>query len=127
LSRHRDFLLPSVVLDRNASEPLHRQIARQIADAIRSETHRVDSTLPSTRLMARILQVSRNTVVAAYEELVAAGLISAFPGAGMRANAPAPLSGMSSAGARRLLDEAHFPTNVAPIEDDDGNPLYLRY
>jgi GntR family transcriptional regulator / MocR family aminotransferase len=127
LSRYREFLLPSVVLDRTASEALHRQIARQIADAIRGERLRVDTRLPSTRLLARVLQVSRNTVVAAYEELVADGLIRAFPGAGMRANAPAPLSGMPSAGARRLLDEAHFPAKVAPIEDLDGNPLYLRY
>jgi DNA-binding transcriptional regulator YhcF (GntR family) len=127
LSRQREFHLPSVVLDREAPEALHRQIARQIADSIRDEVLEADFRLPSTRLMARVLRVSRNTVVAAYEVLVAAGLIRALPGAGMRVNAAAPLSGIPVGAARRLLDEAHFPANAVRIEDLDGNPLYLRY
>lgn len=127
MSRHRELLLPTFVLDRHAPEALHRQIARQVGNAIRNDTLGPDVRLPSTRLMARILRVSRNTVVTAYEELVAAGLIRALPGSGMRVSAPAPLAGMPAAGARKLLDEAHFPANVARIADQDGNPLYLRY
>lgn len=127
LRRNREILIPNVVLNRGTREALHRQITRQIAEAIRNDALSADFCLPSTRVMARVLGVSRNTVVAAYEELVAAGLIRAFRGAGTRVDAAAPLSGTAAEGARRLLDDAHFPANVSQIEDADGNLLYLRY
>jgi Bacterial regulatory proteins, gntR family len=127
LSRRGDFIVPSLVLDRAAREPLHRQIARQIAYAIRAGTLAGEGRLPSTRFMARMLRVSRNTVVAAYDQLVAEGLIRALPGAGARVNGTAPLSGMPLAGMRGLIEAARFPANVLQIEDGDGNPLYIRY
>jgi GntR family transcriptional regulator / MocR family aminotransferase len=127
LNRRRGFLVPSVVLDRTTGEALHRQIARQLADAIRSGSLAAEARLPSTRLMARMLQVSRNSVVAAYDELVAAGLIRALPGSGVRVNATAPLSTMPLAGTHRLIDDARFPANVVQIEDEDSNSLYIRY
>jgi len=73
------------------------------------------------------LQISRNTVVAAYDELVAADLIRAATGAGARVTAGAPLSGVPPAGIRRLMDDAHFPAKVVLIQDADANPLYIRY
>lgn len=127
MSQRRDVLVPGLVLDRAVPEPLHRQIARQIADAIRSGTLAGDGRLPSSRLMARILRVSRNTVVAAYDELIAQGLIRALRGAGVRINGAAPLSGMPLAGMRGLIEDARFPADVLQIEDRDGNPLYVRY
>lgn len=127
MNRRCSFLVPSVVIDRTNSEPLHRQIARQLANAIRSGSLAGEARLPSTRFMARMLKVSRNSVVAAYEELVVAGFISTLPGSGVRVNGDAPFSGMPLAGTRRLIDDARFPANVLQIEDADSNPLYIRY
>jgi DNA-binding transcriptional MocR family regulator len=123
LKRCSNLLVPSVTLERATGEPLQRQIE----DAIRAGTLYGESRLPSTRSLARILRVSRNTVVAAYDELVAGGLIRASPGTSVRVNGAAPLSGMPLAGARGLIEAAHFPANVLQIDDPDGNLLYVRY
>jgi GntR family transcriptional regulator/MocR family aminotransferase len=65
------FALPMIALDRGSCVPLHGQIYEQAADAIRSGVVQHGTRLPSTRLMAKLLQVSRNTVLAAYDNLAA--------------------------------------------------------
>ena len=122
-----DLRIPPLALERDAREPLHRQIVRQIAAAIAAGSLGAGARLPSSRSLAKILRVSRNTVVAAYSELTADGLIQAARGAGVRVNGAAPLSGMPLAGMRGLIDAAHFPARVLQIEDCDANPIYIRY
>ena len=122
-----DMRIPYVVLKRGTEEPLHRQIVRQIAAAIADGTLGAEVRLPSSRSLAKILRVSRNTVVTAYDELIVNGLIRAMRGAGMRVNGSAPLSGMPLGGMRGLIEAAHFPANVLQIEDSDANPIYIRY
>jgi len=73
------------------------------------------------------LRVSRNSVVAAYSELVADGLIHATPGSGLRVTGAAPLSGMPLAGMHALIEAAHSPASVLQIEDSDANSIYIRY
>lgn len=119
--------VPYVVLNRGAREPLHRQIVRQIAAAIGAGTLGAEVRLPSSRSLAKILRVSRNTVVTAYSELIANGLIRTMRGAGARVSGAAPLSGMPLASMRRLIEAAHFPASVLQIEDSDANPIYIRY
>jgi len=80
--------------------------------------------LPSTRLLARLLLVSRNTVLAAYEELAAEGLITGKPGAGMRVNGPA---GVGRPRFHRVMREARYPERTAALQDCDGNPLLLNF
>lgn len=122
-----DMRVPCVILNRGAGEPLHRQIVRQIAAAVADGTLGAEAHLPSSRSLAKILRVSRNTVVTAYDELAANGLIRAMRGSGVRVNGTAPLSGMPLAGMRGLIEAAHFPANVLRIEDSDANPIYIRY
>jgi GntR family transcriptional regulator / MocR family aminotransferase len=119
--------VPYLALSRGAQQPLHRQIVCQIAEAIAAGTLGADVRLPSSRSLAKILRVSRNTVVAAYSDLVANGLIRAIRGAGVRVNGAAPLSGMPATGMRSLIEAAHFPVSVLQIEDSDANPLYIRF
>jgi DNA-binding GntR family transcriptional regulator len=127
LKARADMRVPYVVLNRGAKEPLYRQIVRQIAAAIAAGTLGAEVRLPSSRSLARILCVSRNTVATAYSELIANGLIRAMRGAGVRVNGAAPLSGMPLAGIRGLIEAAHFPASVLQIEDSDANPIYIRY
>ncbi|HEX4134940.1 MAG TPA: GntR family transcriptional regulator [Bryobacteraceae bacterium] len=74
LKRRPQLFIPPIALDRVSAVPLHRQIYGQIADAIRSGAVQYVARLPSTRVMAALLGVSRNTVLAAYEELAVEGL-----------------------------------------------------
>ncbi|MBV9270086.1 MAG: winged helix-turn-helix transcriptional regulator [Candidatus Eremiobacteraeota bacterium] len=119
--------VPYIVLNRGAREPLYRQIVRQITGAIADNTLGAEARLPSSRSLARILRVSRNTVVTAYSELIANALIRATRGAGVRVNGAAPLSGMPLAGMRGLIEAAHFPATVLQFQDFDANALYIRY
>jgi len=119
----RERAIPEVVLDRRSGVPLHRQIHHQIAEGIRSG--RIGSgLLPSTRLMARLLRVSRNTMLTAYEELAAEGLVAGQPGRGMRVHGPGR---HEMPRARRVLREARYPERTAALEDCDGNPLLLNF
>jgi GntR family transcriptional regulator/MocR family aminotransferase len=69
--------LESVFLDRNLKRSLQAQLADQVKLMIRNGTLRAHQKLPSTRSVAELLQVSRNTVVAAYESLHSEGYLQA--------------------------------------------------
>ena len=68
-------------LDLNGrSGPRSSQVARALIDAIaRGQVHDGDR-LPSTRTLAATFGLARTAVVAAYEELTAAGFLVARPG-----------------------------------------------
>src|SRR5437867_8290754 len=68
-------------LDLNGrSSPRSGQVAHALIDAIaRGQVHDGDR-LPSTRTMAATFGLARTAVVAAYEELTAAGFLVARPG-----------------------------------------------
>jgi GntR family transcriptional regulator/MocR family aminotransferase len=58
---------------RQTRAPLHRQIYEALKSGIRDGKYRPGSRLPSTRALCADLGVSRNTVVSAYEQLLAEG------------------------------------------------------
>jgi GntR family transcriptional regulator/MocR family aminotransferase len=69
-----------VSIDRAASQPLHRQVERELRTAIRRGRLGPSAVLPSSRALAEQLGVSRGIVVEAYEQLVAEGYLAARPG-----------------------------------------------
>jgi GntR family transcriptional regulator/MocR family aminotransferase len=69
-----------VTLDRATPEPLHRQLERELRNAVRSGRIGEGTVLPSTRALAAQLDVSRGIVVEAYEQLSAEGYLAARPG-----------------------------------------------
>ena len=62
--------------------PAYRQIAERIAAKIRAGALPAGERLPPDRALAKALGLSRTTVVAAYDELKAAGLVHGRQGSG---------------------------------------------
>lgn len=69
-------------LDPAATTPLWWQLSISLRVAIANGRLGPGARLPSTRELARRLNVSRNTVMAAYDDLVARGLVLGYVGAG---------------------------------------------
>jgi GntR family transcriptional regulator/MocR family aminotransferase len=69
-------------IDQGAPEALFRQIYQQIRGSILSRAIRAGARLPSTRDLARRIGVSRTSVVAAYEQLIAEGWLVSRIGSG---------------------------------------------
>jgi 2-aminoadipate transaminase len=70
-------------LDRTAeAPPLYRQIRDGVEAEVLGGALGAGMRLPPERLMARTLKVNRSTVMAAYQELAASGVVEARPGKG---------------------------------------------
>ena len=80
-SSHLELLVP---LDRGTPEPLHRQLERELRDAVRSGRLANGAAMPSTRALGRELGLSRGVVVEAYDQLIAEGYLVARPGGATR-------------------------------------------
>lgn len=102
--------------------PRYREIADDLRRAIIAGKLPRGARLPASRAFARQLGVSRNTVLAAYDVLAAEGVIAGRVGSGtVVRNAPA-----ARMDGRRLLRDAHYPTDAVRFEDADGNSIYLH-
>ena len=108
--------LPPLALDPTSRRPLNAQLASSLRDAIRTGRLAPGRLMPPTREAALQLGIGRNTVVDAYSELVAEGLLEArgrlgthvAPQVARRATTEAP----SPRAVRRLASqgvEAHAP------------------
>lgn len=74
--------LAALTLDPADAVPLHRQLYFKIREAILTGRLQGGTRLPSTRTLAQDLAVSRNTVLAAFEQLTAEGYLEGMVGAG---------------------------------------------
>jgi GntR family transcriptional regulator/MocR family aminotransferase len=69
-------------VDRESDVPIHRQIYVALRRYILDGLITADVGLPSTRALALDLKVGRNTVIAAYDQLLAEGYVEARAGSG---------------------------------------------
>src|SRR5260370_3377140 len=67
---------------KSSEQPVFLRLARAISDDVKRGRLRPGDALPGSRTLARALGVHRNTVLAAYAELVAEGWIASEPAAG---------------------------------------------
>jgi GntR family transcriptional regulator / MocR family aminotransferase len=98
-----------ITLDRDSALPLYRQVESCLSSAILAGVLRPGTRLPSTRALAESLGVGRNTVVLAFDELLAQGFLDARVGSGTFVaetypagpKAPSALRGSTLRGASR--------------------------
>jgi len=139
------------VLDRAGSTPLHRQIYDRWRAAILGGRFRRGERVPSTRAFAETYRVSRVTVTAAYDQLLAEGYFETRIGAGtfvsqelpdevlrpsrVTRSAPRParrihLSAYASRlGRIRQLPSSSHPLNLSNVSPDVSRfpfPLWRR-
>jgi DNA-binding transcriptional regulator YhcF (GntR family) len=132
LKRVANARMPALRIMAQSACPLYRQIYDQLQRAILEQKLPAGARLPSTRALARALGVSRNTVLNAYEMLVADALLAARRGSGTHVSAPSGKSRPLATPTRRPFDlwsalrEALFPITSAGLHDADGNPLYIH-
>jgi len=108
-------------LDRNASEPLHQQLYRQIRDELVSASVN-DSTsrLPSSRVLAADLGISRLTVNLAFSKLTMEGYLHTRIGSGTFVAQPLPetyLSARKPKLDRQLEHPVRLSNRVRDIPD----------
>lgn len=72
-----------VLLDRSQDASLTEQLAEQLRNAIRHGRIASGTRLPSSRQLSEQLDVSRNTVVRAYDQLTMEGYVDSRPASGM--------------------------------------------
>ena len=76
--------LGTLSLEMESPVPLYRQLYDGLREAILEGRLKPDARLPSSRGLATDLGIGRNTVVAAYEQLMAEGYLDSHIGAGTR-------------------------------------------
>jgi len=103
-------LLPMMAVDRRASQSLHRQIYNSFRAAILDGRLRPGQRIPSTRVFASEMGVSRFPVLNAYAQLLAEGYLESRVGAGTIISASLPEQLTSS----RLMGEGSAAERVGP-------------
>nr|WP_229482069.1 PLP-dependent aminotransferase family protein [Massilia sp. JS1662] len=87
---HVHDILAAATLERDASTPLFRQLYVHLKDAILDGRIAAGVRLPATRTLCGLMGVSRQTVLAAYEQLMAEGYLQGTVGKGTFVSASLP-------------------------------------
>ncbi len=78
------FPLDALSIDDAAADPLYRQLEKQLRTLILERRLEPGARLPSTRRLAADLEVARNTVINAYDQLILEGYLVTAKGSGTR-------------------------------------------
>src|SRR5689334_4357746 len=107
----KPFLISVIQIDRNQPTPFYGQIYESLRRAIVSQQLVPGSKLPSTRDLATLLDVSRNTVLNAFEQLIAEGYLETRERSGIYVNhqLPEPLLTSPSVNRDALAVEPQQP------------------
>jgi GntR family transcriptional regulator/MocR family aminotransferase len=118
-----DLLLPG--LDRAGAVPMLRQVYLALRAAILAGALPPGARLPSTRALGLQLGVARNTVVAAYDQLLAEGFVTGRVGAGTHVSAELPeglQTGLEAAPAPPPAAPAAVPASTLRFRPDPASP-----
>jgi GntR family transcriptional regulator/MocR family aminotransferase len=115
--------LASIALDAAATAPLHRQLYFGLREAILESRLPPGARLPSTRSLAGDLGVSRNTVLAAFEQLLAEGYIQGRVGAGSFVSRQLPEEALQARTVERRPDADCHGVSSPPGASARGRAL----
>ena len=118
-----------IEVDRASDEPLYRQVRRAVEHGIAVGHFQPEYRLPSSRELAAELQVSRNTINLAYQELIAEGYVESRERSGLYVNSEIGAQRAGARDTRAGIDWAarlrSFPDNGLPhIEKVTGWSRY---
>ena len=119
--------VPDMALDRRSGVPMQEQIYQAVVRAVQSGGAFRNARLPASRVLAKLLGVSRNTVLKAYADLQADGFIEGRHGSGMRVIQNTAPHAPTWFGLRQAIQASGFPARVVGLEDCDGNAMYIRF
>jgi GntR family transcriptional regulator/MocR family aminotransferase len=105
-------ILAAILLARDAETPLFRQLYLQLKEAILAGDIGAQARLPATRALGRLLGVSRQTVLAAYEQLMAEGYLQGTVGKGTFVSASLPAA---AKGDKKDAAGDSSPTLIRPL------------
>lgn len=100
---------------------LSLQLVLALKEALRKNALVVGDKLPSSRALAQAMAVSRGTVTAAYEQMIAEGFFAAQGGAGTRVtampvvDAPQPAAGVPTTLSPRAARFAYVARTMSPL------------
>lgn len=123
-----------ITIDKTLAVPVYLQVSNGIINHIRQGILKPGSPLPASRVLAKTLQVHRQTVVSAYDELYAQSWIDIYPRKGIfvAKNLPdvIPRRLANSIQSHTLATETSFPVpdkiHVASLfnKPADGNLIF---
>ncbi|HKF22028.1 MAG TPA: winged helix-turn-helix domain-containing protein [Candidatus Angelobacter sp.] len=129
MKRRAPYTLPQIRLRRHSPKTLQAQLLEFLRPAISDLAP--GTRLPSTRVVAQHLRVSRNTVLNVYEELALEGLLTSRTGSGTRVSQSSSRSRRGptfpvNLDMSRILRESQYPAGACSFRDPDGHPIYLH-
>lgn len=104
-------------LELDGSGPLHGQLTRALKSAMFAGSVHVGARLPATRLLARELGVSRNTVLAAYEQLRAEGFVDGRVGSGSYVTPPLQTAAPAPAASQPIEPQSAYARRSRHFQD----------
>ena len=132
--RARSLPIPDIALEKSSSVPLCGQLYAALRAEIVNGRLPVGQRLPSSRVLAKYLSASRNTVLEAFERLAAEGYLIGRVGSGTRVARPQPhtylselprLISIKAKSFRQTVRESLYPARTACLWDSEGNRIYL--
>ena len=121
-----------VQIDKLSETSVYMQITNQLINAVQRGALPAGTKLPGTRALCNILKVHRNTVIAAYDELLSQGWVESIPNKGTfiigiksRASASSESFGEKKLG--HYPKSAGFPFRISNILDNPFEKSGCRY
>ncbi|MBI5931122.1 MAG: PLP-dependent aminotransferase family protein [Chloroflexi bacterium] len=114
------FMLTVIRLDAVAPAPLYRQIYESVRQAIITRQLEAGIRLPSTRDLAEVLLVSRNTVINAVDQLIAEGYLESRAGSGTFVTSELPEESLTAFAQ-------HTPSPPQPLPSRELSEIGTRY
>ncbi len=106
-------------IDHTSGIPNGKQLEHQIREAILTGRMKAGDKLPPTRALAKDMQIARNTVIQAYDQLLAEGYLNAKEGSGTYV---ANIGKLPKPKWMHYVPKMNQPKNKDVISFDAGNP-----